>query len=156
GARWPRGGARGAGRCRSARRGRPPGARPAPTARAARRPHLDAHVRPRVGVLSVSRGSRSGAVRAVVVSVHDVAPAPAGPAMRWRPLVAARTAGPVCLLVVPRHDGSRWDEGEGLEWLRARRAAGDEIALHGLTHRTPDGVDGPELRWRSAEDVHAR
>lgn len=91
-----------------------------------------------------------------MVSLHDVAPATAQQAMRWRDLVAAHTEGPACLLVVPRDGGGGWAEGAGLEWLRTRRAAGDEIALHGLTHRTPRGADGPELRWRSAEEVHAR
>lgn len=90
-------------------------------------------------------------MRALCVSIHDVAPA------TWRDcctLAAAvaevDSAIPLTLLVVPDYHG----RGDGVPpwyrtWLDGRLARGDEIALHGYTHR--DDVPPAESwreRWR--------
>lgn len=76
-------------------------------------------------------------MRALCVSVHDVAPA------TWsqcRTLLAAVAevdgTMPVTLLAVPDYHGMRYAVPAWYcAWLAARRARGDEIALHGYTHR---------------------
>ncbi|WP_246181136.1 DUF2334 domain-containing protein [Nocardia ninae] len=79
----------------------------------------------------------------LVVSVHDVAPASSAETARW----CADADGfgiPVSLLVIP----GPW-RGAGLaerpdyaDFLRERRAGGDEIMVHGWSHRA-----GPEGGW---------
>lgn len=55
-------------------------------------------------------------------------------------MIATRTAGPVCLLVVPRfHDEDRWCPGPELTWLTDCLKSGDEPVLHGCTHLAGDG-----------------
>jgi hypothetical protein len=76
-------------------------------------------------------------MRALCVSVHDVAPA------TWsacRTLLAAiaevDAALPVTLLAVPDYHGLGYGVPAWYRaWLAARTARGDEIALHGYTHR---------------------
>lgn len=85
------------------------------------------------------RGPRG--VPRLVVSVHDVAPATAGQTRRW--CADADSLGiPVSLLVIPGpwRGASLADEPEYAEVLRARAAGGDELVMHGWTHRAgPEG-----------------
>lgn len=80
------------------------------------------------------------AARDLCVVLHDVSPA------RWdacRRVLGelercAQQAGvmlPLTLLVVPRMHGDATLTAPYLRWLYAMRAAGHELALHGLTHR---------------------
>lgn len=79
----------------------------------------------------------------IVVSVHDVSPATADETARW--CADADALGvPVSLLVIPGPwRGTRLsDEPEYARVLRDRVTHGDEIVLHGFTHRA-----GPEGSW---------
>lgn len=79
--------------------------------------------------------------RLVTVVLHDVAATTLGACDRV--LAAVReVAGPIPLthLVVPRHHGAP-PTGAFHAWLDARAAAGDELALHGLTHRDEGAGD---------------
>jgi uncharacterized protein len=87
------------------------------------------------------------AARDLCVVLHDVAPA------RWEGCLrvlaelerCAERAGvalPLTLLVVPRMHGDTALPGPYLRWLHAQRAAGHELALHGLTHLD----EGPPAR----------
>jgi predicted deacetylase len=93
-------------------------------------------------------------MKSLIVSIHDVTPSTAEAARCWRALIARRDDGPASLLVVPHYGGRElWLPGPGLAWLHWRAQAGDEIVLHGNTHVTASGRDGPELRglpWPSA------
>jgi uncharacterized protein len=74
-------------------------------------------------------------VRALCVSIHDVAPRTFGACQRIAQ--AVREVDPACpltLLVVPRYHGDDSLPPEFLSWLESRRARGDELALHGYTH----------------------
>lgn len=79
----------------------------------------------------------------LVVSVHDVAPATAEQTRRW--CADADALGiPVSLLVIPGpwRGVSLADEPGYAEVLRARSSGGDELVMHGWTHRA-----GPEGSW---------
>jgi predicted deacetylase len=79
----------------------------------------------------------------IVVSVHDVSPATAAETARW--CADADSLGiPVSLLVIPGpwRGTTLADEPGYAEVLRARVAHGDELVLHGWTHRA-----GPEGSW---------
>ena len=79
--------------------------------------------------------------RLVTVVLHDVAATTLGACDRV--LAAVRdVAGPIPLthLVVPRHHGALPTD-PFRAWLDARAAAGDELALHGLTHRDDTTAD---------------
>jgi uncharacterized protein len=78
----------------------------------------------------------------LVVSIHDVAPATADETRRW--CADADSFGiPVSLLVIPGpwRGASLADEPGYAEVLRARAAHGDELVMHGWTHRA--GPEGP-------------
>jgi predicted deacetylase len=83
---------------------------------------------------------------ALVVSVHDIAAATADAGRGWSEHLD-RLGVPATLLVVagpfggPRLDSAPADL---VRWLRDRAAMGDEIALHGWTHR----ADTPGPAWR--------
>jgi uncharacterized protein len=80
-----------------------------------------------------------------VVSVHDVSPATADETARW--CADADALGvPVSLLVIPGpwRGGRLADQPEYAEVLKERVARGDEIVLHGWTHRA--GPEGSPLR----------
>lgn len=93
--------------------------------------------------------------RTLCIVIHDVAPA-TWDRCRWllgRLDEITRTLGtarlPVTLLAVPRyHGGAREPAFE--RWLQDRAALGDEIALHGYTHRddAPASAAGPLDRLR--------
>jgi predicted deacetylase len=78
----------------------------------------------------------------LVVSVHDVAPATADETRRW--CADADSLGiPVSLLVIPGpwRGTSLADEPGYAEVLRDRAARGDELVMHGWTHRAgPEGL----------------
>lgn len=96
-------------------------------------------------------------MRRLIVALHDVTPSTARATETWRAVVARRADGPVALLVVPRYGGTQeWPETVGLRWVHWRMLAGDEIALHGLTHTTVTGQDGPELRGRDSGELMTR
>jgi predicted deacetylase len=79
--------------------------------------------------------------RLVTVVLHDVAATTLGACDRV--LAAVREvagAVPVTHLVVPRHHGAP-PTAAFHAWLDARAAAGDELALHGLTHRDDGATD---------------
>jgi predicted deacetylase len=74
----------------------------------------------------------------LLVSIHDVAPSTAWAAREWAAKLDRRGV-PTSLLVVPGpwegtpllHDRSL------VRWLRGRVTRGDEVLLHGWTHRAP-------------------
>ncbi|WP_317983966.1 polysaccharide deacetylase family protein [Nocardia colli] len=79
----------------------------------------------------------------LVVSVHDVAPASAAETARW----CADADGfgiPVSLLVIPGpwRGASLAGQPDYASFLRERRDGGDEIMVHGWSHRA-----GPEGGW---------
>ncbi|HVH01244.1 MAG TPA: DUF2334 domain-containing protein [Miltoncostaeaceae bacterium] len=95
-------------------------------------------------------------MRALVVSIHDVAPSTLAEAREWRALVAEAVPGPVSLLLVPRYRGREsWRAGPPLRWARERAGDGDEIVLHGWSHMRADGREGAELAGRAAGEVAA-
>jgi predicted deacetylase len=75
--------------------------------------------------------------RALCVSIHDVAPATWASCRTLAEAIREVDAAlPVTLLVVPcYHGASATAPAWYREWLDARLARGDEIALHGYTHR---------------------
>lgn len=90
----------------------------------------------------------------LVVSVHDVSPATADETARW--CADADSLGvPVSLLVIPGpwRGGRLDDQPEYAEVLKQRVAHGDEVVLHGWTHRA--GPEGSRLR-RTIGHVVAR
>ena len=72
--------------------------------------------------------------RFVCVVLHDVAASTRAACMRTLAAVAEVAELPTTLLVVPRHHGEPATP-ELLEWLRLRSRKGDELALHGWSHR---------------------
>lgn len=94
------------------------------------------------------------AVTHLVVSVHDVAPATAVHTRRW--CADTDSLGvPVSLLVIPGpwRGPSLAEEPGYAEVLRSRARRGDELVLHGWSHRA--GPEGSLLR-RSAGRMVAR
>ena len=76
-------------------------------------------------------------MHALCVSLHDVAPATWAACRSMLNAIAEVDAGlPVTLLVVPDYHGLGYGVPQWYRaWLAARMARGDEIALHGYTHR---------------------
>lgn len=94
--------------------------------------------------------------RSLVIAIHDVAPPNLREVARWRETLLLRAAGPVSLLVVPRHHGTApLREGPRLAWLRRLAEAGDEVALHGYAHLGIAGGEA-ELKGRSPREIRAR
>ena len=84
---------------------------------------------------STITASRFASERFVCVVVHDVASATRAACMRTLAAVAEVGDVPATLLVVPRHHGEPATP-ELVEWLHWRsRTKGDELALHGWSHR---------------------
>ena len=83
-------------------------------------------------------------LRALCISLHDVAPTTLPECRRVLELLDARSLGPVALLVVPDYHGlGRADRnGPFRDFIDARRARGDEVVLHGLRHLD----EGPPCR----------
>lgn len=70
---------------------------------------------------------------AISLVIHDVAPATQAACEALIERMRGVSPGPVTLLVVPLYHGQP-STPEFEAWLDARRLAGDELALHGLTH----------------------
>jgi predicted deacetylase len=90
-------------------------------------------------------------VTRLVVSVHDVAPVTAEQSRQW--CADADSLGvPVSLLVIPGpwRGSSLAGEPGYADVLRERVARGDEVVLHGWTHRA-----GPEGSWPRRAFCHA-
>jgi predicted deacetylase len=83
----------------------------------------------------------------VCVVLHDVAGATLAACERVIDAVAAVAPVPLTLLVVPRYHGESPTPAFE-QWLEARRAAGDELALHGWTHLDEGLPHGPLDRLR--------
>lgn len=80
--------------------------------------------------------------RFVCVVLHDVAPSTRSACIRTLKAIADVAALPLTLLVVPRYHGDA-PSSDFEAWLGQRRQRGDELALHGYTHRDdlpPNGV----------------
>jgi predicted deacetylase len=75
------------------------------------------------------------------VTLHDVAPATQARCEALISRLERLGSMPMTLLVVPNYHGQRSNP-RFERWLDARVARGDELALHGLTHRD----DGPAPR----------
>ena len=75
-------------------------------------------------------------MRALCVSIHDVAPATLDACVHITDALR-RIDGtlPLTLLVVPRYHGNTSVPRIYSEWIETRLTRGDELALHGLTHR---------------------
>lgn len=75
-------------------------------------------------------------MRALSVSIHDVAPATLGACSRIADAINDIDARiPVTLLVVPHYHGDTCLPRDFVAWMETRLARGDELALHGFTHR---------------------
>lgn len=83
---------------------------------------------------AVAEAAAAGEGRFVCVVVHDVATSTRAPCLRTLRAVAAVAALPVTLLAVPRYHGES-PSADFEAWLGQRSASGDELALHGFTHR---------------------
>jgi|KBSSwiStaDraftv2_1062776.scaffolds.fasta_scaffold14538_4 predicted deacetylase len=94
--------------------------------------------------------SRFESERFVCLVLHDVAPSTRAACMRVLAAVAQVADVPVTLLAVPRYHGET-STPDLVDWLGARQRRGDELALHGWSHRDeekpPTGmVDGLRRR----------
>ena len=85
--------------------------------------------------------SRFANERFVCVVLHDVAPSTRAACMRTLAAVAEVAEVPTTLLAVPRYHGER-STPELVDWLEARRRRGDELALHGWSHRDEEPTAG--------------
>lgn len=79
-----------------------------------------------------------------IVTLHDVSPRTLAACQRLRDALEAARVARVTLLVIPDHHGGHplWRHAATVRWLRARLAAGDELAQHGHLHlagRPPPG-----------------
>ena len=83
---------------------------------------------------SATSSTLAAADRFVCVVLHDVAPSSRAACMRTLAAVAEVADIPVTLLAVPRYHGET-STPELRDWLGARMRKGDELALHGWTHR---------------------
>jgi predicted deacetylase len=75
-------------------------------------------------------------LRALCVSIHDVAPRTLHECRKIADAVAGIAPHvPLTLLVVPRYHGDDTLTEEFVQWVSERIERGDEVALHGYTHR---------------------
>jgi predicted deacetylase len=92
----------------------------------------------------------------LIVAIHDITPARLAHAEALREMVAREAPGPASLLVIPRYAGTAsWRAGAGAARLGALSRAGDEIVVHGYSHVTRRGRDGPETARMSPACVGA-
>jgi predicted deacetylase len=92
-------------------------------------------------------------VRALAVAIHDVEPRAFERCRRIREWLAERGVERATLLVIPAPRLHPFDSvsPQLADWLRARRAAGDAIAQHGLRHlRTRTGAPLRALHARAS------
>jgi predicted deacetylase len=78
----------------------------------------------------------------VIISLHDVSPRTLAACQRLRDELGRVGVARATLLAIPLHHGGPplWQDADTVRWLRARVAAGDEVAQHGHLHlarRTP-------------------
>lgn len=92
-------------------------------------------------------------MRNLIVAIHDVAPSTLAEAGMLRALVRSVIPGPVSLLVVPRMGGQEVWTQKSLDAFH-RWACGDEIVLHGYSHR--GASDERELAACSEDEALAR
>jgi len=78
--------------------------------------------------------SRFATERFVCVVLHDVAASTRSACMRTLAAIAEVADVPTTLLAVPRYHGET-PTPELVDWLAARSRKGDELALHGWSHR---------------------
>lgn len=94
-----------------------------------------------------------GCARAVSVVIHDVAPLTMASCRVLIDAVRRVADIPLTLLVVPHYHGVPADA-TFERWLDGALAAGDELALHGWTHRddgiAQGGIDRLRRRWYTA------
>ncbi len=88
----------------------------------------------------------------LLVSLHDVAPPHLAACQRQRDDLDRWGVDRATLLVVPDFHGAHplGRSPETVRWLRARIAAGDEVALHGFFHRQRGPIAGRLDRLRAA------
>ncbi len=81
--------------------------------------------------------------KALVVSVHDVAPATRAPAERIVDAMTRHGVRVCSLLVVPNyhHRGESMNDDGFVRWLRDLENAGHEIVIHGYYHQRPRRSD---------------
>jgi uncharacterized protein len=94
-----------------------------------------------------SSPSRFASERFVCVVLHDVAPSTRAACVRALAAVAQVADVPATLLAVPRYHGEAATP-ELVEWLSARQRRGDELALHGWSHRDDEKPGGAVDRLR--------
>ena len=94
----------------------------------------------------------------LLVSIHDVAPQFLDQVDDIRKRLAAWGVDKVTLLVVPNYhgEGPLWDSVSTQNWLRQQVKVGDELVLHGHSHRQeiPVGNKTDQLRarmWTASE-----
>ena len=73
--------------------------------------------------------------RKLAIALHDVEPRTLDRCRLIRQWLADRGADRITLLAIPHADRALEPDGACAEWLRARAAAGDAVAQHGLLHR---------------------
>jgi uncharacterized protein len=102
-------------------------------------------------------------VRALSVSIHDVAPRTLAACQQIADMVAKVEVGvPLTLLIVPRYHGETALPAEYVDWITDRLDRGDELALHGYTHRdeapSPRGLGDRMVRrvYTAGEGEFAR
>jgi predicted deacetylase len=75
-------------------------------------------------------------VRALCISIHDVAPRTLAACKQIAEMVAkVDPVLPLTLLVVPRYHGDAELPAPYVDWITRRLDRGDELALHGYTHQ---------------------
>ncbi len=91
--------------------------------------------------------SRFESERFVCVVLHDVAASTRAACVRTLAAVAQVANVPATLLAVPRYHGET-PTPELIDWLGSRAAKGDELALHGWSHRDESAPAGAFDRLR--------
>jgi predicted deacetylase len=84
----------------------------------------------------------SPAERSLHIVLHDVAPPTRAAFCRVLDALSEVGSFPVTLLAVPRYNGATRDSAFE-RWLVGRAEHGDEVALHGYTHRDEGRAHGP-------------
>jgi uncharacterized protein len=87
------------------------------------------------------------AERFVCIVLHDVAPSTRSACIRALKAIAEVAELPLTLLAVPSYHGEA-PSSEFDAWLGQRQQRGDELALHGYTHRDDLPPEGPLDRLR--------
>lgn len=95
---------------------------------------------------SIDKSRKSGSLRALCVSIHDVAPHTWSRCWGWLQAIHAVANIPVTLLVVPNYHRHRiYNQAQFDRILEQRLSFGDELALHGYSHL--DEARAPSDLW---------